>query len=113
MVYSNKNKDGYYVFVDCDCGCGNSIKLTKYNHDEDYFLNVCSLDFYSKQLGLIKTIIHRLKLIGLIILGKEYRMTSIILKEEDIKDIAKELKHISSKQKQILLENEVKLNENN
>lgn len=109
MVYSNQNSSEKFIIVDCESGYGNSIKISKFTYDKDkyYYLDIYSLDFYAKQTGIFKTIFNRLKLIFLILSGKEYRMANIVLTENDIKELTKKLKNITSKDKQVLLEKEM------
>lgn len=99
MVFYNVNRDGNekIMKIECSCGCGEEIRIQKniYTDDTaDYYLSLVMMQFYAKQNGIFKTIKHRIKTAFNILRGKEYKLTDIILKEEDMKELKEIIKEI-------------------
>lgn len=92
MIFYNENNDEKVIKIECSCGCGNEIRIQKniYANDKaDYYLSLDVMQFYAKQQGVMKTIRHRIKTAFNFLRGKEYKLTDIVLEEEDIKEIKK------------------------
>lgn len=105
MNYINEDEYSKIIICDCDCGCDSQIKIRKIEGIDEYYLDVGISLFYTEQRGIFKTIIKRLKMIGYIILGKEYRFTEIVLRDKDVDSLIKNLKWVKEKkEKEILLE---------
>ena len=90
VYYGEKLEDEKVLKVECTCGCGEEIKIAKDKLSEDkvvYYMILNTTQFYAKQDGLFRTIGHRIKTAFNILRGKEYRLTEVVLDEEDMKQL--------------------------
>lgn len=90
VYYGEKLDDEKVLKVECTCGCGEEIKIAKDKLSEDkvvYYMILNTAQFYSKQDGIFRTIGHRIKTAFNILRGKEYRLTEVVLNEEDMKQL--------------------------
>ena len=86
----DKPNDEKIIKIECCCGCESEINIRKWiyeNGEADYNLSLLISQFYAKQNGIFKTIKYRLKVAFNILRGKEYRLTDIELKEENIREL--------------------------
>lgn len=68
----------------CDCGCG----IMEFIKDDGYvYMSYFPNGFYAYQHSIIK----RIKAIWNLIMGKEYRLFDIVVKEKDFDKFFKEL----------------------
>lgn len=92
MVFFKPTENEKVLKIECSCGCGEEIRIQKniYTNDKaDYYLSLQVSQFYAKQNGIWRTIKHRIKTAFKILRGKEYRLTDIILEEDDMKELKK------------------------
>lgn len=82
------------IVVTCDCGCEEQISVKRIDNYNEYYLTLSSGKFYSGQQGLFKTLLQRLKHIWLIARGKDYRLCEIVLNEDQVMQLSKQLKSI-------------------
>lgn len=100
MILANGNKDTKIIKINCDCGCDEEIQIKKFNDDEikpeemEYYMSIHTSKFYSEQKGIFRLIGHRIKLAIKMLFGKEYLLTDVVLKENDINDLVKCLEEI-------------------
>lgn len=90
VYYGEKLEDEKVLKVECTCGCGEEIKIAKDKLSEDkvvYYMILNTAQFYAKQDGLFRTIGHRIKTAFNILRGKEYRLTEVVLDEEDMNQL--------------------------
>lgn len=90
VYYGEKLEDEKVLKVECTCGCEEEIKIAKEKLTEDkviYYISLNTAQFYAKQNGLVKTILHRIKTAFNILRGKEYRLTEVVLNEEDMNQL--------------------------
>lgn len=109
MVIKGEDKYTKLIINNCDCGCDTQIQIKKIKDTDEYYMAIGTNTFYSEQRGLFKTILRRLKIIGLTLIGKEYKLCEIVLTKEDLNDLIKDLSWIkdlnnTTKKKEVLLE---------
>lgn len=96
MVVFKPTEEEKVLKCECSCGCGEEIKIKSFNFGDtkQYYLSLCAEQYYAKQNGVFKTIWHRIKTAFMILRGKEYRLTEVVLKKEEfeeLKEIIKEM----------------------
>lgn len=96
MVFYKPSSDEKVLKVECSCGCGEEMKIKRidFYNTKSYYLTLCAEQYYAKQNGILKTIWHRIKGAFTILFGKEYRLTEIVLKEDDIKELKEIIKEL-------------------
>ena len=75
------------VVVDCVCGC-HLIRFTKFDDDDQIYMETYELSFYSKVSGKIRQYFQRMLSA---ICGKNYLLYDIVLSHEDAKKLARKL----------------------
>lgn len=97
MVLDMENADTKVIVVNCDCGCDEAIQLKQLIYDDVelqepvYYMSILVGFFNAKQTGILKTIWHRIKLACLMLMGKEYRLSEIVLKKQDLDKLKQKL----------------------
>ena len=95
MIFYDKNKDNEkMIIVNCDCGCEEKLSISKIDEADRFYMTLHSCQFYTKQEGIFKIIIHRIKTAFMMLLGKEYLLTDIVLTKEDINKLKDNLEDI-------------------
>ena len=102
MILANSNNNTKIIKINCDCGCDEEIEIKKFifedeeikPNEDEYYISIHTSKFYSEQKGIFKLIGHRIKLAFKMLLGKEYRLTEVCMKRQDIDDLIKELEEI-------------------
>ena len=84
------------IILGCECGCEQAINIIKYIEDNDYYITITMGTFYERQRGIIKTIKQRIKASWYMLIGKEYRLCDINIKETEIDKIIESLKEIKN-----------------
>ena len=56
-----------------------------------YYMSILVGFFNAKRTGILKTIWHRIKLACLMLMGKEYRLSEIVLKKQDLDKLKQKL----------------------
>lgn len=100
MIISGETKTEKIIIANCNCGCNEGIYITKHkdiDFSDDYYVSIVASKFYSQQIGLFKSLRHRIKAIWYATLGKDYRLCEIVLKEKDINDLINKLQNIKEK----------------
>lgn len=95
MIFEGKDKHTKVVIVNCNCGCDEAIQIKKLvydvNNDSEYYLSILAGEFGATQRGIFRTIGHRIKLAFKMLLGKEYRLTEIVMTKEELEEYKKVL----------------------
>ena len=63
----------------------------------EYYLSILAGEFGSTQRGIFRTIGHRIKLAIKMLLGKEYRLTEILLTKQQFEEYKKVLVEFDEK----------------
>ncbi len=93
MVFYNENKDEKTAIVECSCGT-HGIKVMRVLGDNDIYISPYTDNFYSKQHSILGNLWFKIKRIGQIILGKEYRLEEIVLTNNDVDEFERALQEI-------------------
>ena len=78
--------------VKCSClgSCG-ILKLSKFDWEDDGTKDVCleyfEPVFFTKQDGIFRTLIHRIKLGFYMLIGREFSLFDMILDEKEVKNL--------------------------
>jgi hypothetical protein len=97
MVFSSEDKDSKIIIVNCNCGCDEAIHIKKIKYDDElqipdeYYISIGTTQFYAKQKGIFRTIGHRVKLAFLMLFGKEYRFTELVLTKDELSELRQKL----------------------
>lgn len=96
MVFFKPTEEEKVLKCECSCGCGEEIKIKSFNFGDtkQYYLSLCAEQYYAKQNGIFKTIWHRIKTAFKILRGKEYKLTDIVLDENDMKELKEIIKEM-------------------
>lgn len=105
MIFKNKqenmNSTEREVIVECDCGT-HSFHIKSFDDDKEYYFEIWGSNFYTKQKeNLFKRFIHRLQLIWYAIIGKEYLLEDIILTDDDIINLVKNLEELKDNKQEV------------
>lgn len=95
MIFTNKNDDELIVTCNCSCGYGLHWKAGTWDdEDEKYYLSLIEMSWYAKQDSRLKLYFKRL---WKALRGKEYHLTEMILKKEDVEEFAAFLNRLTDK----------------
>ena len=92
------NSNENVIVIPCSCG-EHSIELHDFEEKEIAIYVNFSVNKFSIQDGIIKTIWKRLKMAFMILRGKSYRLEEFILSENDIEQLEQECRYILQKKK--------------
>jgi hypothetical protein len=95
MIYQNKNNDE--LIVSCDCGCGKSLlwQAKQFDdEDEGCYVSLVEHSWYAKQDSKLKSYFKRL---WKALRGREYCLTELVLKKEEIKEFTLFLNRLTEK----------------
>lgn len=87
------DKDEKRVIIGCECGCNRSINIIR--DENDFYIELTAGLFYERYHNIFKIIGRRIKLAFFMLLGKEYKLYDITVKESDIDKLIELLKEIS------------------
>lgn len=79
------------IIVECKCST-HYMKITSYEEDSELFISLFTDNFYNKQDGPIRVILHRIKWAWKMLIGKEYQLEEVIIDKSDVDKIIKALK---------------------
>jgi hypothetical protein len=89
-LVSRKMKMKKQINLKCSCGCKMlSIEKNKYG---EMFFEIYSNDFYTKQEGIFSKLKQKLKLMYIVLLGKEHSLLDIYIEKEQSEEVIAELK---------------------
>ena len=92
MIFKGEDKHTKVVVVNCNCGCDEAIQIKKLTDDDnEYYLSILAGEFGATQRGIFRTIGHRIKLAFKMLLGKEYRLTEIVMTKAELEEYKKVL----------------------
>ena len=92
MIFKGEDKHTKVVVVNCNCGCDEAIQIKKLaDDDNEYYLSILAGEFGATQRGIFGTIGHRIKLAFKMLLGKEYRLTEIVMTKAELEEYKKVL----------------------
>lgn len=105
MIFKSKqettNSTEREVIVECDCGT-HSFHIKSFDDDEEYYFEIWASNFYTKQKeNLCKRFVHRVKLIWYAIIGKEYLLEDIVLTDDDIINLVKNLEELKDNKQEV------------
>lgn len=92
MFFKGKDDETDNTVINIPCTCGShSINLSYFDDDCSECYLSFFVDSFSLQDGIFRTILKRIKRAFLILRGKSYLLEEMLLTEEDLKKLEKEI----------------------
>lgn len=97
MVFSKEDKELKMLVVNCNCGCDEELQIRKYkwepefDEEDEYYFSIHTSKF-ALQKGIFRTIGHRIKLAFKMLIGKEYLLCDIVMKEHEFEEFKQKIK---------------------